>query len=46
MKFTLENPRHFFLARFGGTLFLYLLLGLILLFLLERQPSTFIYISF
>jgi hypothetical protein len=30
----------------GGSLVVYLLLGLVLLFMLERQPASFIYVSF
>ena len=34
------------LSRLTGAVVLYLLLGAVLLFLLERQPASFIYVSF
>jgi hypothetical protein len=34
------------LTNAAGTLFIYLILMLVLTFLLERQPSSFIYVSF
>ena len=30
----------------GGTLLLYAVIGLVLLFMLENQPASFIYVSF
>ncbi len=43
-----SQPRRIwrFAASCAGSVFLYLILGLVLMFLFERQPSSFIYVSF